>query len=111
MNAKLDKAQFGTTATRIDNLGTMAADVAMRGAVDYLRANPVGGKRQYATEEIDRLLVLIRQYAKIAVVAALDDAGKAIEAGMVAVAEQTFRATMALAGIKAAQQFAKEWVL
>lgn len=93
--------------SNIDNLGTLAAEIAMRAAVNFLKQNcpMLMGTAKLSDDEIGALLNLIKQHAKAAVVEALADAKKAVEAGMLAAAEQTFKATMALAGIKAAKQF------
>lgn len=90
-------------AAKIDNLGTMAAEIAMRAAIDYLKRN--GKVAGIADAQIDRLLVLIRQCAKDAVGQALDEAGAALAAGMDRVAEATFGAAMTIAGIKAAKEY------
>lgn len=88
-------------ATTIDRLGTAAAETAMRAAADYLRP-----RAKLTTDaDLDRAASLIRNHAKAAVGPALDDARAAIDCGMVQVAETTFLATMAAAGIAAAKEF------
>jgi hypothetical protein len=87
----------------IDDLGTRAADIAMRGAVNKLHADRVDVPRDEAT--IETLLVLIREETCNALSGAMKDAEDAIKAGMGGFASATFGASMTLAGTKAATRW------
>lgn len=81
----------------IDGLGTVAANVAMKAAVEYVRVH----RLQYDAEA---LCNCIKSWCKIMLPQALKDAKEAIDCGMTAIAEMTFKATMAKAGIEAARE-------
>jgi hypothetical protein len=85
--------------TSLDHLGRIAADAAMRGAVEYGRRHAVD-----FNANLDRLLHAIRKHAKAAVGPAMDDAKAALDAGMGKVAEATFLASMTAAGIAACKE-------
>ena len=80
-----------------DSLVKFAVDAAIRGAVEYLKAHNLAA-------DPDALLSCVRSWCKIKLPEALRDAKDALDAGMSEVAEQTFAATMALAGIEAAKE-------
>lgn len=84
-------------AESIDSLGAIAADVAMRSAVAYLHTHKLEA-------DVDTLVACLRSHAKARLPEALASAKEAIEAGMAAMAEVTFRASMTLAGIEAAKE-------
>ena len=86
--------------TNIDNLGTIAAEVAMRAAAEYVRANNLKVVDYQAATEC------LRSCIKNRLASALDDAKAALDVGMGQAAEATFRASMALAGIEATKEFA-----
>ena len=87
-------------ARQIDNLGTIAADVTMKAAAEYIRANNL------KVLDYDVATEVLRDYCKTWLNQALSDAKDAIECGMTQIAEATFKATMAQAGIEAAKEFA-----
>ncbi len=86
--------------TRIESLGTIAAELAMKAAAEYIRDNKLKVLDYNAATEC------LRSYCKSWLPMALEDAKQAFECGMTQVAEATFRATMAQAGIEAAKEFA-----
>jgi len=79
------------------NLGEAAAQIAMRAALQYLRAHGLEADPAALAETL-------RSWVKIKFPEALADVRKALEARMDKVAEQTFAASMALAGIEAAKE-------
>ena len=81
----------------IEALGQIAVETATRAALEYLRAHD---------QEADSgaLAECLRSWSKAKLAEALHDAREAIGAGMGQVAEATFRASMAQAGIEAAQE-------
>lgn len=81
-------------------LGTIAADTAMKAAVEYLirTGNPYRDYEALAAE--------LRLGVVAAMPGALDDAKEAIEAGMSSMAQATFITSMRLAGIEAAKKVA-----
>lgn len=87
-------------AATIDSLGTLAANVAMKAAAEYVRANNLKVLDYGAAAEC------LRSYCKTWLPIALSDAKDALACGMTLTAEQTFKATMAQAGIEAAKEFA-----
>lgn len=91
------------TDKQIDTLGTKAAEAAMKGAADYIKAH---GLRDGM--DLDRVTVLIRVTAKAALPQALADAKDAMDANLYAVAQQTFMASMVLAGVQAVKDYQKE---
>lgn len=83
----------------IDNLGTIAAEVAMRAAAEYVRSNGL------KVVDYDAATECLRSHCKARLPLALDAAKKALDCKMGQVAEATFKAEMALAGIEAAKEF------
>lgn len=81
----------------MDQLVTVAADTAMKAAVQYIHANGLG-------YDLDALLACLRANVKARFQEALADSKRALDANMGKIAEQTFLATMALAGIDAAKE-------
>ena len=81
-------------------LAQIAADRAMRAAAAYV-AKHAGLNRGDLTGE---LTAALKRRLLTAVPAALDDAREALACGMSAVAEATFLASMALAGVAAAKE-------
>ena len=80
-----------------NKLGQAAADTAMRAAVSYI-------KHHNLKADVDALLSCVRAHMKALLGEALFDAKAAIDAHMPQVAETTFLATMAKAGIEAAKE-------
>lgn len=94
-----------TTTTRtIDALGTKAANIAMLASIRYLQGH--GWTNAAISERAADLSLALKALAPAASLRAMDDAREAMECGMVDAAEQTFQATMALAGIEAAKRLA-----
>lgn len=86
----------------MNNLARIAADMAMRGAADYIKLNGLKvADYEVATE-------IIRAEIKLGIDEALADAKKALDANMGRIAESTFRASMLAIGIRAAKQFPVE---
>ena len=83
----------------VESLGTIAAAVACRAAIEWCRVHG-----QLGNVDIDQLTEAVRFHARMALPDALEDAREALDAHMGAAAEQTFRASMALAGIAAARE-------
>lgn len=81
----------------LNELGRIASDATILGAIDYIRANHLKVDRRTLTETC-------RSMAKARIMGALADAKAAIEAGMDKVASATFVASMRLAGIEAAKE-------
>ena len=81
----------------IDSLGTLAAETAARAAGVYLRQHKM-------TYDIDALSACLKSWCKAKLIEALHDAKEAFDAGMGQMAEMTFKATMAEAGIEAAKE-------
>lgn len=86
--------------TTVESLGTVAAEIAMASAAQYVRANNL------KVIDYEAATNCLRTYCKTWIIQALKDAKEAIDCGMTQVAEATFRATMAKAGIEAAKEFA-----
>jgi hypothetical protein len=86
--------------SNIDSLGTIAANVAMKAAAEYIRANNLKVLDYEAATEC------LKSYCKTRLPIALQEAKEALDCGMTQVAEMTFKATMAQAGIEAAKEFA-----
>jgi len=78
-------------------LGEVATAAALGGAMEYLKAHRL-------TAIPSDLRECLAAHVKAAVPKALADAKEAFAAGMPEVAEQTFAATMVLAGIEAAKE-------
>lgn len=85
--------------TSIDSLGTIAAEVAMRAAAEYIRTN------RLTVLDYEAATACIRSWCKIKLPEALKAAKDALDCRMDAVAEMTFKAIMAEAGIEAAKEF------
>lgn len=81
----------------IDSLGRLAADAAMRAAVEYIHVHNLQA-------DTAALLECIRSWCRIKLPEALKDAKEALECGMGQIAEATFLATMRQAGIEAAKE-------
>lgn len=81
-----------------DGLAHAAVTIAARGAARWLAAHPEAGTVDDAT-----LVKYVREAVRRALPGALRDAKEAIEARMPEAAEQTFGASMVLAGIEAAR--------
>ena len=87
----------------VDTLGQKAAEAAMRGAAEYIRANNLR-----SNANLERITELIKLKAKAALPQALEDAKEALEANMGRLAEQTFMASMVLAGVNAVKDYQAE---
>ena len=83
----------------MESLGAGAAEVAMRAAVEYLCEHKL-------TADPEALVECLRSWIKIKLPEALRDAKDALDCGpgMRMIAERTFNASMALAGIEAAKE-------
>lgn len=81
----------------IDRIAELAADTAMRAAVQYIRQHQL----KY---NIGRLVECLRAHVKKHMNEALDDAKQALDANMTGAALQTFQASMVLAGIDATKE-------
>jgi hypothetical protein len=81
-------------------LADQAIRFVVNGSSDYLRKHGIDPR-----EHLDALLPLLREEATKGAAEALDDAAAAYAANMPQVAEQTFAATMLLAGVAAAKRF------
>jgi len=80
-----------------DALARAAMEIAARGAAEYLRQHKLKA-------DPDALLSTLRSWVKAKLPEALHDAKEALDANMGAAAEQTFKASMVLAGIEAAKE-------
>jgi hypothetical protein len=76
---------------------TVAANIAMQSAANYVHSKNL---KVDATVLCEKL----RARMKVALFAALDDAKQALDSGMNAIAESTFKASMVLVGIEAAKE-------
>ncbi|MES2343832.1 MAG: hypothetical protein V4597_19355 [Pseudomonadota bacterium] len=85
-----------------NELGTRAAGIMMRAAVDKTLQGKIP-RYQLPREAQDRLLMELRKRSAAALGKALDDAREAAQLGMDDIALATFTATLQLAGIDAAQ--------
>lgn len=81
----------------MDQLIKAGTNAAMKAAMEYARTNNL----RY---DMDAMTACLRSWVRIQFQAALHDANEALNANMPKVAEQTFLATMALAGIEAAKE-------
>jgi hypothetical protein len=89
----------------MDNeLAATACRIASQGAIEYLRVHGL-------TADMTALSECIRSWVKIKLPDALGDAREALACGMGHVAEQTFAASMMLAGIEAAKEASNPPVL
>lgn len=82
----------------VEALAEAAAAAAMRASVSYVK------KQGTARPDLDTWTAALRKHVKDALPAALEDAKAALECGMSSAAEQTFTASMVLAGIAAAKE-------
>lgn len=89
---------FAPSATTIDTLGLHGANMAMRGAAEYIRTHGLG-----ATANLDLVVTEIKRRTPDAIAQAMDDARDAIEVGMKDAAMATFGMTFKLMGIEAAR--------
>ena len=96
---------MAATAT-VDRLGAVAADVAMRSAIEFLRDRGFN----FQTADLDRLVAVMKRHAVAALEPALADAKAALDANLGRVAEVTFLATMKLAGAAAGREILGEEV-
>ena len=84
----------------IDNLGTLAAETAMRAAAEYIRVHKL------TVPDYEAAIACIKAWCKIRLPVALDGAKRAFGVGMYQIGQATFLAEMRLAGIEAAKEFA-----
>lgn len=84
----------------VDQLGTIAANVAMKAFAEYVKAHNL------KVLDYDAATACLRSWCRIMLPRALDDAKEALDCGMTQIAEATFKATMAQAGIEAAKEAA-----
>lgn len=82
----------------IDRLGTLASQTAMRAFAEYIRAHKLKVVSYDAASEC------LRSHIKARLDMALAHAKEALDCGMAAAAEATFKADMAIAGIEAAKE-------
>jgi len=92
-------------SSKMNDLGTIAAQTAMRAAAEWWNRNVSSVS---ASDAADRLVPAIRRHTKDALTQALADAKEALDAGMGSAAQATFLATMRLAGINAARECTME---
>lgn len=92
-----------TATASIDSIGTHAADLAMRGAVEYLRQHDHLARVSRDDAALDRLIACLRAECRATLTEAMRDARDALSAGMAVAAETTFAASFRLAGIRAAR--------
>jgi hypothetical protein len=85
------------THTDSDQLALTAAKIMMRACADYVRANDI------QNPDLDALTAALKARGGKALEQALADAKEAADLGMTQVAQDTFTATLVLAGIEAAQ--------
>ena len=90
------------TDAAMSSLTKAAVTIAMKGAAEWANKNDI----IIGDAGLDRLLELLRLEVREALPEAYDDAKAALSAHMVEAAELTFAATMSIAGINAAKQFA-----
>lgn len=88
----------------VDQIGSQAADIAMRAAADYLRQACRLDEFRSDDAKLDRLIAVLRIKCREALDGGFRDAREAIEAGMDQVANMTFVASFRLAGIAAAKE-------
>ena len=89
------------TNNNLDKFIDEAANTAIKGAVDYIKANRPGYD---IVANADPIIEAIRKRLKADLPKALDDAREAIEANMAGYASATFLSSMRLAGIEAAKE-------
>jgi len=92
------------SARGLDAAGRALADVAMRACVDRLRRRGVDVTR-LTDAEIAELLSLLRPALSESLPGALDDGREAAALGMHDVATETVRLSVALAGVRAADEW------
>lgn len=95
-NTEGDAMNQTMTPGAIGLLGTQAAEAAMKGAADYIKANGLRGRI-----DLDQAVVAIKATTAERLPEALDDVKAALACGMDQVATHTFLASMRLAGIAA----------
>lgn len=88
-----------TSERNLDALASIAAETAMRAAATYLQTHNL------KVLDYEAATHCLRSWVKSRLPGALDDARQAIEVNMGLAAEQTFRLSMAQAGIEAAKEF------
>jgi hypothetical protein len=86
---------------RIETLATKAAELMMRGAVEFIHSRGI----QTADVDLDALIIELRSRSAGALDIAIRDAKEALDASpaMEQIAEVTFASTMRLAGIESAK--------
>jgi hypothetical protein len=89
------------TDQQLDRFASISANHAMTAAAEYIRRNGL------TVGDYEVACTVLRQEVKAVLNEALEDAKVAVDAGMVSMAETTFLASMRIAGIAAAKQFAK----
>jgi hypothetical protein len=82
---------------KFNNIAEVALGIVCIGAGEYLKTHNLRA-------DADTLAVVCKQWAAIQLPVALKDAKDALDCGMTAIAEQTFKATMLQAGIEAAKE-------
>ncbi len=94
--------------TNVDNLGEFAIHTVVSAGIQWFQAN---GHQEFikkaSDEQLDALVALYKEYCMRDLPAALADAKDAFACGMDDVAEQTFQATMIIAGTQAAAHWFK----
>lgn len=88
------------TDTNINRLATIAAETCMKAAAEYIICNNL------KVVDYDAATACLQTWCKSKLDEALADAKQALDANMGQIAEITFKATMAKAGIEAAKEFA-----
>ena len=83
----------------------IAADTAMKSAVDYIMAHDMRSKSLF---DHATATWFIKKYVKFAIGPALNDAKEAIDANMGSLVEATFLTSMRLAGINAMKEYERE---
>ena len=83
--------------TATEQLGEVAGKIATRAGLDYFKAHGL-------TYDLDTFSVALKKHCMAKMPVAMADAKEAMECHMEAQAEQTFAATMMLAGIAAAKE-------
>jgi hypothetical protein len=91
-----------TVIPTIEQAASKAADIAMMGAAEYLRTHDL---LPLSDEDLGIVIDYIRVELKASLREALDDAAEALDCGMVEAGVMTFKLSMELAGVRAAQRF------
>lgn len=84
----------------IESLANMAAAITVNAAIEYL-------KRKNLSADPGELVTACKAYTKASLREAITDAKEALDCHMEAAAVSTFKASMILAGIRAAREVAK----